>query len=112
MHSIKEIHFVCYEDEEGTEVSVGNQESRWSKVFAKIEHILDDFDILPTVAPIVNDGKEMVIKVESKFTLDDAIQVLAKIEAIFKVTHFDYSTEDENGNTTEPHLSFGLYEKK
>ena len=111
MHSIKEIHFICFEDEEGKVISKAEHESRWAKVFGKIESILDDFDILPQVTNITRDGKEMIVKVERKFTFDDAIQLLARLEEIYKVTHFDYSTEGEDGKSIEPHLSFELYEK-
>ena len=104
MQLIREIRFINLDDEKTCNPDV--REARWSRVFGKIENILDDFEIMPEVATIVRSGLEMVINLDRPFTFREAIELLERLECVFKVSTFEYETECEY-----PFISYSFYEK-
>ena len=108
MQMIREIRFINLDDEKTCDPDA--RESRWSRVFGKIEDILDDFNIMPEVATIIRSGVEMIISLDRPFSFNESIQVLERLEKIFKVSHFEYETECEDSDEY-PHVSYAFYEK-
>lgn len=107
MQAIKEVRFIVYND--GKKANEENA-IKWTRIFGKIENILEDFGIMPEVATITQDGCEMVVSLHEDFTIEKAIMVLTPLEKLFKVTHFDFETEPDEWDETAPHVCYGFYE--
>lgn len=113
MQAVKEIHFINYNYSVGsnsTESDITDvMQETWSRVFSKIENILNVLGITPQISSITRNENEMIVYV-NYFNLANTLDLLKKLEEVFKVTWLEVDNEYDDWYQTDPHISYGFYE--
>lgn len=116
MQDVKEIHFICFNDEvcygpdEGQTNITPEMRIRWKRVFDKIEEILKTNGFTSDNTTGNRNDCDLIVALEKPFSFENALELLKQLESIYKVTQFKIDTEYDDWYDTNPHVEYCFYE--
>lgn len=118
MQSVNEIDLIILGDDviygptPGESTVTPEMRIKWQKIFASAEDILVDLGFDPENSKLERYDAMMTITMEKEMAFEEALLMLKAFEECFKVTEFNYNSEQDEYTEVGPHVTICFYEKE